>query len=254
MDESRIVTVTAYVPILYEEFTKKVELRKKTANAEFLENDFKAEMSRFEASKKKAASTGADSAGQMIDDVEESPLLREVQAMLPSLKGDVDNAAKFEKRLLELKLKLDAAVDALEWPALVAEAKVEVRDLTRVVEKMGNQQQVKRSQEITADIDVSIREHNAEKLRKRIEKALRLYWEIVMAQPSWWVYQFQEMEKVENKMVDRSRAEQLLDQGRDCISRNNTTGLQNVVRQLWDLVPSEVAEAAKRGYQSGITR
>jgi hypothetical protein len=174
--------------------------------------------------------------------------------MLPSLKGDVDNAAKFEKRLLELKLKLDAAVDALEWPALVAEAKVEVRDLTRVVEKMGNQQQVKRSQEITADIDVSIREHNAEKLRKRIEKALRLYWEIVMAQPSWWVYQFQEMEKVENKMVDRSRAEQLLDQGRDCISRNNTTGLQNVVRQLWDLVPSEVAEAAKRGYQSGITR
>ena len=55
-------------------------------------------------------------------------------------------------------------------------------------------------------------------------------------------------------MVDRSRAEQLLDQGRDCISRNNTTGLQNVVRQLWDLVPSEVAEAAKRGYQSGITR
>jgi molecular chaperone DnaK len=254
IDESRMVTVTAYVPILDEDFTKKVELRKKTANAVFLENDFKAEMSRFEASKKKAASTGADSAGQMIDDVEESPLLREVQAMLPSLKGDVDNAAKFEKRLLELKLKLDAAVDALEWPALVAEAKVEVRDLTRVVEKMGNQQQVKRSQEITADIDVSIREHNAEKLRKRIEKALRLYWEIVMAQPSWWVYQFQEMEKVENKMVDRSRAEQLLDQGRDCISRNNTTGLQNVVRQLWDLVPSEVAEAAKRGYQSGITR
>lgn len=62
------------------------------------------------------------------------------------------------------------------------------------------------------------------------------------------------MEKVENKMLDRSRAAQLLDQGRDCISRNNATGLQNVVRQLWDLVPSEVAEEVKRGYQSGITR
>ena len=75
-----------------------------------------------------------------------------------------------------------------------------------------------------------------------------------MAQPSWWIYQFQEMEKVENKMTDRARAANLLDQGRDCISRNNTTGLQNVVRQLWDLVPSDVVEAAKRGYQSGITR
>lgn len=254
MDESRIITITVYVPTLDEEFTKKVELRKKTANAEFLEVDFKAEMTRFEASKKKAAAAGANSAGQMIEDVEESPLLREVQSMLPSLKGDVDNAAKFEKRLLELKLKLDAAVNALEWPALVAEAKAEIKDLERVVEKMGTQQQVQRSQEIKAEVDDTIREHNAEKLRKRIEKTLRLYWEIVMAQPSWWIYQFQEMEKVENKMMDRARAANLLDQGRDCISRNNTTGLQNVVRQLWDLVPSDVVEAAKRGYQSGITR
>jgi len=254
MDESRIITITVYVPTLDEEFTKKVELRKKTANAEFLEVDFKAEMTRFEASKKKAAAAGANSAGQMIEDVEESPLLREVQSMLPSLKGDVDNAAKFEKRLLELKLKLDAAVNALEWPALVAEAKAEIKDLERVVEKMGTQQQLQRTQEIKAEVDDSIREHNAEKLRKRIEKTLRLYWEIVMAQPSWWIYQFQEMEKVENKMIDRARAANLLDQGRDCISRNNTTGLQNVVRQLWDLVPSDVAEAAKRGYQSGITR
>jgi ribosome modulation factor len=62
------------------------------------------------------------------------------------------------------------------------------------------------------------------------------------------------MEKVQHKMVDSTRAQQVLDQGRDCLSRNNTTGLQNVVRQLWDLVPDEVVQAAKRGYQSGVTR
>jgi hypothetical protein len=55
-------------------------------------------------------------------------------------------------------------------------------------------------------------------------------------------------------MIDENRASQLLDQGRDCISRNNTTGLQNVVRQLWDLLPDEVVQAAKRGYQSGVIR
>ena len=254
IDESRIITVTAYVPILDEDFSKKVELTKKGVQAEFLINDFELEMKRFEASKIKAASAGAESAEKLIDEVEASPLLREVQSMLPSVKGDVDNAAKFEKRLLELKLQLDMAVNALEWPALVAEAKAELRDLARVVEKLGNQQQLQRSQEISAEVDECIKEHNAEKLRKRIERTLRLYWEIVMAQPSWWIYQFQEMEKVENKMLDRSRAAQLLDQGRDCISRNNAPGLQNVVRQLWDLLPSEVAEEVKRGYQSGITR
>ena len=254
MDESRIITVTAYVPILDEEFSKKVELTKKTAQAEFLINDFEAEMKRFEASKEKAAATGAESAQKLIDDVEESPLLQKIQSMLTAVKGDVDSALEFEKRLLQLKLNLDQAMDALEWPAIVAEAKDWAKHLARVSEKNGTQQQVKRAQEIIDQINQTIEEHLAEKLRKRIDQAARLYYEIIMAQPSWWIYQFQEMEKVENKMLDRSRAAQLLDQGRDCISRNNATGLQNVVRQLWDLVPSEVAEEVKRGYQSGITR
>ena len=39
-----------------------------------------------------------------------------------AVKGDVDAAAKCEKRLLELKPKLDEVIDALEWPTLVAEA------------------------------------------------------------------------------------------------------------------------------------
>jgi hypothetical protein len=62
------------------------------------------------------------------------------------------------------------------------------------------------------------------------------------------------MEKQQDKMGDQSQAARLLDQGRDCLSRNNTAGLQSVVRQLWDLLPNEVVEAAKRGYQSGLIR
>jgi hypothetical protein len=30
--------------------------------------------------------------------------------------------------------------------------------------------------------------------------------------------------------------------------KNNSTGLQYVVRQLWDLLPDELVQAAKRGY------
>jgi hypothetical protein len=38
------------------------------------------------------------------------------------------------------------------------------------------------------------------------------------------------------------------------MSKSNVPGLQNVVRQLWDLMPREVVEAAKRGYQSGVVK
>jgi molecular chaperone DnaK len=255
MDASQSITVTAYVPTLDEEFSKKLELRKKTADAAmFLKGDFEAEMARFRDAKAKAANTGAQTAHDLVEEVEDSPLLQEVNGLLPSIAADVDVAGKFEKRLLELKLKLDAAADALEWPALVAEAKDWIKHLTRVAEKQGTQQQIQRAREMSTQTEEAIKEQKADRLRKRIEQATRLYYEIVMAQPGWWVYQFQEIEKKRDAMVDETRAAQLLDQGRDCISRNNTTGLQTVVRQLWDLLPDDVVQAAKRGYQSGVIR
>jgi hypothetical protein len=36
------------------------------------------------------------------------------------------------------------------------------------------------------------------------------------------------------------------------MSKNNMTGLQNVVKQLWSLLPNEIVQAAQRGYQSGL--
>ena len=255
MDESRLITVTAYVPTLDEEFSKKLELRKKTLDAAaFLQADFDGEMVRFQEAKAKAVNTGAQTARDLVEEVEDSPLLHEVKGLLPSIAADVDVAGKFEKRLLELKLKLDAAADALEWPALVAEAKEWSGYLMRVVEKQGTQQQLQRAREVSAQVEDAIKDQKADRLRKRIEQTTRLYYEILMAQPGWWVYQFQQIEKKQVEMVDENRASQLLDQGRDCISRNNTTGLQNVVRQLWDLLPDEVVQAAKRGYQSGVIR
>jgi hypothetical protein len=246
---------TAYVPTLDEEFFKKIEPRKKmTDAAAFMRADFEAEMARFHDAKAKAATAGADTARDLAEEVEDSPLLQEIKGLLPSIAADRDVAGKFEKRLLELKLKLDAAANALEWPTLVAEAKDWNGYLTRVAEKQGTQQQLQRAREITAQIEEVISQQKADRLRKRIEQATRLYYDIVMAQPGWWVHQFQLIEQKKDQMLDEERASQLLSQGQDCISRNNTTGLQNVVRQLWDLLPDEVVQAAKRGYQSGVIR
>src|SRR2546426_402131 len=46
---------------------------------------------------------------------------------------------------------------------------------------------------------------------------------IVTSQAGWWVYQFQQMEKQEQEMIDQSRAARLLDQGRECLAKSNTT-------------------------------
>jgi molecular chaperone DnaK len=254
MDESRILTATAYVPVLDEEFTQAIELRHKGADIEFLENDFDNEMRRFRELKSKAVSVEGDTAGALVQEVEKSPLMLNVKESLAAGNADHNAAAECEKRLLQLKLRLDEAANALEWPALVSEAHDWLGYLQTNADQDGSKQQNHRAGELANEVAEIIREHKPDRLRKKIEQIVHLYFEIVTAQPRWWVYQFQQAEEQERKMTDRARAGRLLGQGRDCLAKANVIGLESVVRQLWELLPAEAVEEAKRGYGANIMR
>jgi hypothetical protein len=180
--------------------------------------------------------------------------MQDVKESLAAAKADHNAAAKCEKRLLELKLKLDEAADALEWPALVAESRDWLVWLQKVVDQHGNSQQKQKADNLAGEIEKIIHERKADNLRKRIDRTKELYFQIVMSQPGWWVDQFQRMEKQQQDMTEQGRGTRLLDQGRGCLAKNNVTGLQNIVRQLWELLPEETVEEAKRAYGANIMR
>jgi len=253
MDESRLLWLEAYVPLLDEDFSSKIELSgRTTAAAEFLQSDFGNELQRFRQVKSKAASAGGETAEELVQQVEDSPLMEEVKESLAAANADPDVAAKCERLLLALKLKLDEAANALEWPALVAEAREWLGYMDRIAEHDGTEAQRGKAGQLADETETIIQERHADRLRKRVEQIERLYWEIAFTQPGFWVHQLQRMEKEMQKMSDQTRAARLLDQGRDCMSKNNMTGLQNVVKQLWSLLPNEIVQAAQRGYQSGL--
>ena len=254
ISEDRIVNVTAYFPLLDEEFPAKIDMSRQAVDAVFLQNDFKLEMERFHDVKAKAESAEGHTAGELVQNVENSQLMVEVKEALAAASGDAGAAAKCEKRLLQLKVKLDEAADALEWPMLVKQANEWIGFLSKAVAQHGNDQQKQRAEVITRETEDGIRDGKSERLRKRIAQLSKLYYELITAQPGWWIYQFQQIEKEQTRISDQNRAARLLDQGRDCIAKNNFTGLQNVVRQLWDMLPKEVEEAARRGYQAGLVR
>jgi hypothetical protein len=229
-------------------------MKKQSPKPEELQRECDAEIKRMRELNSKASAADGESAKDVLEKVEASNLLDEVKQTLSAAKGDPDAAAKCEKRLLELKLKLDEASDALEWPALVAEANDWIGQLKELVDQHGTQQQEDKSNDLTEQIEDIIREKKMDRLRKKIEQLRTLYYEILFAQPGFWVGTFNNLEKQKNRMNDQGRATRLLDQGRDCIAKNNVTGLQNVVRQLWDLLPQEIVEQTQRGYQSGLVR
>ena len=252
MDKSRLLTVTAYVPVLDEDFPAKIDMVHRQPNPEELEKDYEAEMCRFRGVKSKAAATGGETADKLIEEVEASPLAKHVKETLAAAKADPAAAAEGEKRLLELKLKFDEAADALEWPALVAEAREWLGYLRKVAEQYGNGPQKQNAEEIASQVESIMREHQSSRLRTKIEQISRLYYEIVMAQAGWWVNQFQSVEKQQEEMSDQIKAARLLGQGRDCLAKNNAAGLQSIVRQLWDLLPDTTVQEAKRGFGATI--
>jgi molecular chaperone DnaK len=254
VDEARIVSVTAYFSILDEEFPGKIDMKKQSPKPEELQRECDAEIKRMCELNSKASAADGETAKDVLEKVEVSNLLNEVKETLSAAKGDPDAAAKCEKRLLELKLKLDEASDALEWPALVAEANEWIGDVKKLIDQHGTPKQSDKATELTDQIEDIIREKKMDRLRKKIEQLKSLYWEILFAQPGFWVGTFNNLDKQKDRMNDQARATRLLDQGRDCIAKNNITGLQNVVRQLWDLLPPEIVEQTQRGYQSGLTR
>ncbi|MBV9489341.1 MAG: Hsp70 family protein [Verrucomicrobia bacterium] len=254
IDESRIITVTAWVPLLDEEFVAKLNMQMHGPDPDVLDREYAAELNRLGELKAKAAAAEGHAALALLASIEESPLMQEVRESLAAAKGDPDAAAKCEKRLLELKLKLDEAANELEWPALIAHARSELSYLENAANAYGDNEQCKRAAKLAEEVDASIREHNADLLRKRIKVVDQLYWEIMFAQPFYWVLELQRIEKLVEKMSDPVRAARLLDQGRDAISKNNALGLQNIVKQLWDLLPRGVVRSSQGDLKGTLVR
>ena len=253
IDVRHRITVSVYVPLLDQDFPAySIDLGRVEADAAFLREDFDAEMRRFRETKRQAVGARGETAAALLQDVERSPLLLSVKEELAAAPGDHVAAAKCEKLLLELKLKLDEAANAVEWPALVAEANQFLDDLRALATERGNDRQRKRTLELADELKSAIAEKRGDRVRRISGNIQNVYYEILLAQPDFWVGAFNQLTTQRSQMKDSQRADRLFNHARDCIAKNNSLGLQNVVRELWELLPRELAEKAKRGYGSGV--
>ena len=80
----------------------------------------------------------------------------------------------------------------------------------------------------------------------------RFYFGMILAQPGFWIAELNEMKRMRNKMSNPAEADELYAQGDRDIQRNNLKGLQNTVRELWNLLPP--GDRANRGFNGGLTR
>jgi len=252
VSESRMVAVKAYVQVLDEEFDSKCEMGKNTPLEPDLKKDCEAEFKRLTELMEKAEGMSDDHAARQLRELQGSELVREVRENLAAAGADSLAAKICDERLLQLKLKIDEIENALKWPTTLADVKEWRSYLSKLADDHGTSQQRERVRELGAEIDEIIERKQMDRMPRQLERVRQLYYQILSTLPSFWVNQFQLLEKDKGKMQDRDKAERLFEMGRNYLANNNVTGLQNVVRQLWDLTPPEVVEAAQRAFGAGL--
>lgn len=153
---------------------------------------------------------------------------------------------------MEFQLKLDAAEEKLRWPTLVAEARELQDELNDLAKEHGQSIHREKVEDWSELIDTIIAKKQTDRLEKRIEDGRALFAQILCSLPAFWVGQFQRLDRDRSKFTDTATADRLLDRGRNYLQQNNVDGLTDVVRKLWDLLPQEEAEKARRGIGATI--
>jgi molecular chaperone DnaK len=258
VDQSRLVTARAYVPVLDEEFEHVINYKDygaRARNASELRKELEGERKRLDQAREKTGATGDAKARQALQRIDAERMIHDAEAALNAAQADRDAADKCAKRILDLRSAIDEVEDALEWPALVAEAEKETKDTRELMSDKdfkASDEQRSEFKALEREIRGAIESKDGDLLRRKVKEMSRLGFLILTSNPATWVAFFQNLEKKQHTMSDRGQAEIYIAQGRRAIQNDDIDSLQSAVRQLLGLLPADDADRA--GIISGVMR
>lgn len=254
MDESRILTTKAYIPVLDEEFEVVIDYKGKTESTLELRKSFELEKKRLKETRNKASQTNSPKAQEALKKIEDEDMLGSIQSLTDASEGDAGAARGFQKQLTDLKIAIDEIEDAIEWPTLVAEAEAALEELRRIVNGYGNSDEKGRLQTIENDIQKAIDSEDTDVLRHYIEEVRGLTFSVLFRQDGYWVGEFERLKQSVSSMRDIDLAKQLIAQGDRALRENSIEALKAIVCQLWELLPGPERPGAGKIGVSHIIR
>jgi molecular chaperone DnaK len=253
LDDSRLLRVLAYVPILDMEFEKVIrfdDYRRGARDPNKLRSDLDAQRTRLDRERERCRRAGDARAEQALERIDGEHIVEDVEAALTAAAGDPDAAEKCASRLLDLTSALDELEDALAWPTLVSEAQSLVEATRDLVE---DPDFAAAAEEKTAFVDLerkireAIRDSDTDPLRGKVREMRRLGFSIVSRHLDWWLENLRDLEKRRTQMSDPGLAGQLIASGRRAYDQNDLTGLSSAVQQLAALLPADEPKRLELG-------
>lgn len=256
MDESRTIDLEIYIPVLDQEFQRKLNVSEYQAPAiEELNRDFNDEEARLNELRDKIEVAPDPEAERIFTEIEQD---RSCEIIARNLQdGTNDQAAQSEafNRLLDLRVKLDRIEDKLQIPMLEEEAAEQLEAVSELILQSGEADDRRRFIEIKRELQTALKaqQKNIPLIRERIGDLHDLKFQLVMRRPEWWIGYFEYLESNEEEMTDRNLAAKLITAGRREINNGQLENLQNLCRQLANLLPADERNL-REGYGSTILR
>jgi len=254
IDESRIVTSKAYVPILDEEFSQVLKLGEIVPRQpELLEKEMVQMDQQIEIVEEKISKIGNSKAKAIYDDIQKENLKEDILNCIEAAKGDAVAAAEAEHKLRQLRAKVRAVEAELRLPELIEQAQEQYSFVQNLISDYGNDEKKTALENITNEMENAIDSSEVESLEQLIDVMYSLTFAILDRQIWFWVTRFQSLEENKTSMSDANLAEQLFDQGRRAVTNEDLESLKAVVRQLAGLLsPEEQKREEAKAYGSTI--
>ena len=248
VDESRIIRTKAYIPILDQEFEAILKYRMERPEPAELKVQAEREKTRLAAVRERAKKTQDSGAQSALRRVDGERMVHEVDTALAASQDDPEAADQCNNRLLDLKQAVDDAEDALEWPTVLAAAEQEIGFANDIAQQYGKPNEKQAVTTLAREVRETIQTHDADLLRRKVEELRSVKFQILRAQPAWWVGLLENLDKNDRpRMRDGHQADALFNMGRRAIQTGDVPGLQSAVRQLFALLPQEQQVAAGVG-------
>lgn len=247
VDQSRIIQLTAYIPLLDDEFVAKIgeDIRKTTGtDPKVIRESLAKEKKR--ASKIKEALDEADKDGLA------AVLGDSVQTIETDLSaaegGDPGASQKAEKLLLELQAKLDEFEELARWPKIRGELDESIRLGEQLLaHDLIKGERVEKMRELLEQGKVARdgrRIAEAKDIFKRIDA---IYFEAMYEQPGFWLGRLRWASENIHKFADQSKARQLIALGTQAVQRGDIDALRSACAQLMSLLPRDEQDNFGRG-------
>lgn len=254
VDASRTVKTKVFIPILDEEFEGVFAPTTTSRTPTQLTAELDQELARLKEVKQKAGQIDDSAAHAVLDRVDGEQVVETAKRQVAAAQRDPDARAEGDKKLLDLRNAIDEVEAALEWPALIREARSDLSWARGVVEKYGTAEEKKELHAVADAVENAITNQIADVLRAKLESLKDLGIAVVTRQPEFWVDQLEWLKERRSLMRDITASEKLFAQAARSVNNNDLEALKAAVRQLHALLPrDEQVSANTRGLFGGTT-